>query len=125
MARSLTTEEIKDKIKLIHDTFDELLETKNLSKDELSIIDRELSNHYHNIEGTKIEYMTDSHMMIMKLKDILFFRRNAKIKHTLLESFITAMDKAMTKTKKRCDEIINKHQEIKQEIIDRANKSKK
>ena len=120
MGKELTIEDIKSKIELIHDTFDELLEIKNLSKDELSTIDRELSNHYHNIEGSEIKFMTDSHLMIMKLKDILFFRRDAKIKYMLLESFIGAMERSMTKTKKRYSEIVDKHQKIKREIINRA-----
>lgn len=120
MGKELTIEDIKSKIELIHDTFDELLEIKNLSKDELSSIDRELSNHYHNIEGSEIKFMTDSHLMIMKLKDILFFRRDAKIKYMLLESFIGAMERSMTKTKKRYSEIVDKHQKIKREIINRA-----
>jgi hypothetical protein len=120
LGKELTIEDIKSKIELIHDTFDELLEIKNLSKDELSTIDRELSNHYHNIEGSEIKFMTDSHLMIMKLKDILFFRRDAKIKYMLLESFIGAMERSMTKTKKRYSEIVDKHQKIKREIINRA-----
>jgi hypothetical protein len=120
LGKELTIEDIKSKIELIHDTFDELLEIKNLSKDELSSIDRELSNHYHNIEGSEIKFMTDSHLMIMKLKDILFFRRDAKIKYMLLESFIGAMERSMTKTKKRYSEIVDKHQKIKREIINRA-----
>jgi hypothetical protein len=120
LGKELTIEDIKSKIELIHDTFDELLEIKNISKDELSSIDRELSNHYHNIEGSEIKFMTDSHLMIMKLKDILFFRRDAKIKYMLLESFIGAMERSMTKTKKRYSEIVDKHQKIKREIINRA-----
>lgn len=120
MKNQLTTEDIKSKIELIHTTFNELQDLKNQSKNELSFIDRELSNHYHNIEGTEIDYMSDSHIMMMKLKDILYARRQAKVNHTLLESFITAMDKTMDKTYKRYVEIIKKHDEIIQEIIDRS-----
>ena len=122
MNRRVNTEEIKEKIELIHKTFDELQVLKEKSKEELSNIDRELSNHYHNIEGTEIDYMSESHIMMMKLKDILYTRRDAKVNHTLLESFITALERSMDKTKKRYTEIQNKHQEIIQEIKDRSKK---
>lgn len=120
----LKTDEIKKKIELIHETFDELQVLKQKSKDELSSIDRELSNHYHNIEGAEIDYMSDSHMMMMKLKDILYTRRDAKVNHTLLESFISAMERGVDKTKKRYVEILEKHEEIIQEIIDRSKENK-
>ena len=64
--------------------------------------------------------MCDSHFMVMKLKDILYQRREAKINHTLLESFITALERNMVKTKKRTAEIVKRHDEVIQEIIDRA-----
>lgn len=124
MKKRLSTDIIREKIDLIHKTFEELKELKDLSKEELSSIDRELSNHYHNIEGTEIDYMTESHIMMMKLKHILFCRRNAKINHTLLESFITSLDKGVIKTKKRYVEILAKHDEIIQEIIDRSQNAK-
>lgn len=120
MKKRLRTEDIKEKIELIHKTFDELQELKGQSKDELSQIDRELSNQYHNIEGAEIDYMSESHIMMMKLKEILYTRRDAKVNHTLLESFITALERGMDKTKKRYGEILKKHEEIIQEIIDRA-----
>ena len=123
MKKLLTTDDIKSKIELIHNTFKELQELKTQSKNELSNIDRELSNHYHNIEGAEIDYMSDSHIMMMKLKDILNTRREAKINHTLLESFITAMDRTMDKSQKRYVEILKKHDEIIQEIIDRSRNS--
>jgi hypothetical protein len=116
----INTLDIKRLIDEMHSTFEKLQAFRNQAKDELSLIDRELSNHYHNIEGADIEYMTDSHMMVMKLKDILYQRREAKINHTLLESFVSALERTMNKTKKRSAEIVKKHDEIKQEIIDRA-----
>lgn len=122
MKKRVTTENIKEKIELIHKTFDELQELKKQSKEELSLIDRELSNQYHNIEGVEIDYMSESHLMMMKLKDVLYSRREAKVNHTLLESFITAMERNMEKTKKRYVEILNKHQEIIEEIVDRSKK---
>ena len=122
MKDSLTTKSIKSKIELIFDTFKELQELKNESKNELSNIDKELSNHYHNIEGSEIEYMSESHFMIMKLKDILYVRRETKLKQTILDSFITAMDKTIDKTSKRYTEIVKKHKSIIQEIIDRSEK---
>jgi hypothetical protein len=122
LKKVLRTEEIKQKIELIHKTFEELQKLKDQSKDELSLIDRELSNQYHNIEGVEIDYMSESHIMMMKLKDILYQRREAKVNHTLLESFITAMERSMEKTKKRYHEIQEKHQEIIQEIKDRSKK---
>ena len=125
MKKRLTTDEIKSKIELIHIAFNELQELKTQSKNELSSIDRELSNHYHNIEGAEIDYMSDSHIMMMKLKDILYVRREAKVNHTLLESFISAMERTMEKTQKRYVEILNKHDEIIQEIIDRSKENRK
>lgn len=120
MTKKVSTEDIKSLIENIHETFDQLLSLRNQAKKELSDLDKELSNQYHNIEGAEIDYMTESHIMVMKLKDILYQRREAKINHTLLESFITAMEVHMKKTKKRTAEIVKKHDEVIQEIIDRA-----
>jgi len=122
LKKRLRTEDIREKIELIHKTFNELQVLKQQSKDELSSIDRELSNQYHNIEGVEIDYMSESHIMMMKLKDILSTRREAKVNHTLLESFITAMERSMVKTEKRYGEILTKHQEIINEIIERSKK---
>lgn len=120
MTKHIITEDIKKDIKLIYDTFDNLKVLNREAKQELSEIDRELSNHYHTIEGVELEYMTDSHMLIMKMRDILYRRREAKINHTMLESFVSSMQTQMDKTKKRNGEIISKHNEILQEIKDRA-----
>ena len=120
MKKQINTEDIKNDITLIYNTFDRLKQRNREAKQELSEIDRELSNHYHTIEGVDIAYMTDSHFLIMKMRDILYRRREAKINHTMLESFVTSMQAQLEKTKKRNSEIINKHDEILQEIIDRA-----
>ena len=120
MSKRVDTQEIKSLIENIHENFDKLRELRKQAKEELSLIDKELSNHYHNIEGTEIEHLTDSHMMVMKLKDILYQRREAKINHTLLESFVSALERSVTKTKKRTVEIIDKHEEVIEEIIKRA-----
>lgn len=120
MNKKVETENIKRLIDSIHIAFNQLLVLRTQAKTELSELDKELSNQYHNIEGIEIEHMCDSHFMVMKLKDILHHRREAKINHTLLESFITALERNVTKTKKRTAEIIKRHDEIIQEIIDRA-----
>ena len=120
MNKKVNTKDIKSLIDSIHETFDQLLSLREEAKKELSDLDKELSNQYHNIEGAEIDYMGESHIMVMKLKDILYQRREAKINHTLLESFITAMEPNMKKTKKRTAEIIKRHDEVIQEIIDRA-----
>ena len=120
MKNSVRTEEIKSLIEQIHNNFNQLILLRDQSKQELSDIDKELSNHYHNIEGTDINHMFDSHLMVMKLKDILYRRREAKINHTLLESFVTALERSVVKTKKRTTEIIQRHDEVIQEIINRA-----
>ena len=120
MKQKLETEEIKKLIILIYDSFNQLKILKGQSKDELSNLDKELSNHYHNIEGSDISHTFDSHLLIMALKNVLWDRREAKINHTLLESFVSALDTNMTKANKRFHEIINKHEEIKEEIIKRA-----
>jgi phosphoglycerate-specific signal transduction histidine kinase len=114
------TSDIKREINLIYETFDKLKKLNAEAKRELSEIDRELSNHYHTIEGIEIRYMSDSHLLIIKLRDILFRRREAKINHTMLESFVTSMQAQIDKTKKRNLEIINKHNEILEEIKNRA-----
>lgn len=120
LKKPVRTEDIKSLIDKIHNDFDQLVSLRDQAKQELSEIDKQLSNHYHNIEGTDINYMFDSHLMVMKLKDILYQRREAKINHTLLESFVTALERSVNKTKKRTGEIIKRHEEVIQEIINRA-----
>lgn len=120
MSKGIRTDEIKGKIDLIYSTFDELKILNKQAKVELSVIDRELSNHYHKIEGVEINYMSDSHLLLIQLREILFRRREAKINQTLLESFVSSGDANLTKSKKRFEDIIKKHDEILQEIKDRA-----
>lgn len=120
MRKQIRTSNIKEEINLIYEIFDRLKKLNSEAKQELSEIDRELSNHYHNIEGSDIEYMSDSHILIIKLRDILYRRREAKINHTMLESFVTSMQAQIDKTRKRNEEIIIKHDEIIQEIKNRA-----
>ena len=120
MKKQIKTSDIKDKINTIYEIFDELKRLNAEAKKELSELDRELSNHYHTIEGVELDYMSDSHMLIMKMRDILNRRREAKINHTMLESFVSSLQNQIEKTKKRNNEIIDKHKEILQEIKDRA-----
>lgn len=120
MKKQIRTSDIKQEINSIYESFDKLKKLNTEAKQELSEIDRELSNHYHYIEGSEIRYMSDSHLLITKLRDILFRRREAKINHTMLESFVTSMQSQMEKTKKRNSDIIKKHGEIIEEIKDRA-----
>lgn len=120
MKNEIDIEDVKKKINSIFETFEELKELNAISKFELSEIDKELSNHYHNIEGSDINYMSDSHFLMMKLKDILYRRRDAKINLTLLDSFVSSLDGQIVKSKQRTVEIINKHEEIIKEIKKRA-----
>ena len=115
-----TTEEIKEKINIIFSTFEELRVLNREAKAELSNIDKELSNQYHIIEGYDLFHMVDSHLLILKLRDILFRRRNAKLNQTLLESIVASLDSNTTKSKKKYHQLMAKHAEIIQEIIDRA-----
>jgi hypothetical protein len=120
LKKEIKTTDIKKDINLIYEAFNRLKKLNVVAKNELSEIDRELSNHYHTIEGVDIEYMSDSHLLITKLRDILFRRREAKINQTMLESFVTSMQPQIDKTRKRNLEIISKHDEIIQEIKNRA-----
>ena len=120
MIKGIRTDDVKSKIDLIFNTFNELKKLGKQAKAELSSIDRELSNHYHKIEGIEINCMSDSHLLIMQLRDILYRRREAKINQTILDSFISSGDANLTKSKKRFEDIIAKHEEIIQEIKDRA-----
>lgn len=114
------TNRIKELITIIYDSFETLKKVRDESKNELSNLDKELSNQYHKIEGIEFASMCDSHLLIMELKSILHDRREAKIKHTLLDSIISGLDNNLTKSKKRYEEIITKHEEIIKEIISRA-----
>ena len=120
MDKNIETERIKKLIDTVYTSFEAIKKLKLETKDELSLLDKELSNQYHKIEGSDISYMCQSHLLILELKDILYHRREAKIKHTILESFVSGLDSNITKSKKRYTEILNKHEEILQEIIDRA-----
>lgn len=116
----MQTNDVKGYINIIFNTFELLKELTKQSKIDLSEIDKELSSQYHKIEGTELEYLTDSQFLIMKLKDILNRRRIAKINHTMLESIVSTLETQMGKSKKRNEEIIKKHSEILKEIITRA-----
>ena len=87
--------DIKYLINDIYETFDILQMLRDRTKDDLSKIDRELSNHYHSIEGADVKFMTDSHKMIIKLKStasgrIILFT-DVFISSTPINKMITAM----------------------------------
>lgn len=120
MKEDFSPEEIKDKIDKFFKDYNELKALNANAKSELSEIDKELSSQYHKIEGSEIAYMSDSHFLIMKLRDILKKRRDAKINQTLLESLISSLEPQMIKCGIRNIEIIQKHDEIIEEIKNRA-----
>tara|TARA_R110000796_G_scaffold1673_2_gene6927 strand:+ start:7132 stop:7497 length:366 start_codon:yes stop_codon:yes gene_type:complete len=120
LKKQLRTDDLKKKIDKLFLVFNELKELSEQSKLELSNIDKELSNQYHKIEGADIDYMSDSHMLIIKLKDILWQRRDAKINHTLLESIVTLLNSSVSKANKRTEDIVKRHDALIQEIIKRA-----
>jgi len=89
-----------------------------LTKQQMSDIDKELSNFYHRIEGTHLSHNTQGHGLILQLQDILERRRKLKLEVNLVKSFMAITDSSMRNAIKKNNTVINAHKSQLKEISD-------
>lgn len=87
---------------------------------ELSEIDKELSGIYHKIEGYEITHVSQSHKFVKELKSVLIKRRTLKLETRLLQTFNDNLKDKIKTTQVKYKEILNDHENLKNEIKERA-----
>ncbi len=100
--------------------YDELEKLNDEVSKEHSFLDKSLSNFYHRVEGIKITHVSQSHNLIKELKVLLDKRRDKKIEGILLRSTCDTLREKMGSLKKTTKSQIEKDEEVRQEIKDRA-----
>lgn len=87
---------------------------------ELSEIDKKISDWYHRVEGTDIKHVSESHRLLKEIKPLLGRRRNVKIESAILRSTCDSLRSNIIKLKESHKTQMTKHNEVLQEIKDRA-----
>jgi len=100
--------------------FDELEKLNQEATKEQADLDRQLSNWYHNVEGSTIKHVSESHKMIKDLKVILDKRRAKKIEVILLRSLCDTLRDKVKGVKANNVNLLKKNTEVIKEIKTRA-----
>ena len=91
---------------------DKLKKMSKVVHDNLSSVDRELSEFYHRLEGIHLSHNTQAHPLMVKLQDILERRRNLKKDTILIRSFLDNTEKSMDVAKARSETAMKKHEKV-------------
>ena len=91
---------------------DKLKKMSKVVHDNLSSVDRELSDFYHRLEGIHLSHNTQAHPLMVKLQDILERRRNLKKDTILIRSFLDNTEKSMDVAKTRSETAMKKHKKV-------------
>ncbi len=114
-------EEILGQFFANHDKLEKM--SKQLHED-LSNVDKELSEFYHRLEGTHLSHNTQAHPLMRKLQDILERRRNLKKDTILVRSFLDNTRPSIEVAKNRTTTAIKKHGKVLKEIENLKNRKK-
>lgn len=100
--------------------FKEIDKLNTQKHQELSGIDKDLSNLYHKIEGTTIKHVSQSHAFVKELKVILEKRRTLKLETIALRSSCDTLRSVMEKLMNTHANILKKNQQVLTEIKNNA-----
>lgn len=100
--------------------FDEIEKLNNQKNAERSNIDKQISSWYHKIEGIEITHVSQSHRLIKELKPLLEKRRDLKTESMMLRHICDSLRNNIEKIKKNNQAILNKKNEVIEEIKRRA-----
>lgn len=103
--------------------FKEIEKLNTQKHQELSAVDKEVSNFYHKVEGVVITHVAQSHALIKEMKVILEKRRVLKLETITLRSSYDSLKTVMDKSMTNHAHILKKNKEVVKEIKDRANQS--
>ena len=112
----MSVEEILATFFINHDNLTKL--SKKLHND-LSNIDRELSNFYHKVEGIHLSHNTQGHKLVVELQDILVRRRIIKKETILIRSFLDSTSTSINNAKNRNKLSLDRHNKLMESIEDR------
>lgn len=113
-------EELLKKLEKFFEAFDDIVKDEKKIIKEVSKCDKQMSALYHYIEGMPIGTIHHSHKLIKELQEVLKNRRIAKGSARIMQSFVSGLKPKLDKHKKGFDEIMNLHQEVLDEISERA-----
>lgn len=104
---------------ILEDFFNNFKKVEVLNKEknnELSKVDIELSEFYHELEGVHLSHNTQAHVYMTKLKDILSRRRQLKKETILIRSFVDTIKQSIDISKQRHNNAISTHNKVMNEI---------
>lgn len=115
-----TQSSVLKRIRAFIKEFDDLeVELKRVNT-ERSQVDTDISEWYHKVEGTKITHVSQSHKLIKQIQPLLDKRRDLKIEWATLQSVCDSLRVTIAKLKTTHTKQLTKHEDVKQEIKDRA-----
>ena len=115
-------QDLEKKIESLLAIYKELQTERDTIMKEQSEIDKELSELYHEIEGTKFKHVCQSHKMLIKLQDTLTKRRNIKGKVAVLLAFTDSIGSQMKHATAAYKGAKKKHDEILAQLISEVGK---
>ena len=113
---------------ILGDFFNNFNKLESLSQQkhsELSKVDIELSEFYHEVEGEHLSHNTQAHKFMLRLQDILNRRRQLKKETILIRSFIDNTRASFEIAKQRNESALQKHYKVMSEITNQKKVKKK
>lgn len=112
---------ISDKVSDFIKQYEELEKLNTEAHKNLSNIDLELSSWYHRVEGSPLSHVSKSHKLMKEGKDILERRRVLKLETSIIRSTCDLLKDKIGMLKGTYRKTLQRDEEVRQEIIDRAN----
>ena len=103
---------IESEIEKFLEQYEKLKDMKADAISNLSKSDTKLSALYHKIEGVKITHVSQSHNLIIQLKEVLAQRREHKKEAMLTQSIVDNLNSAVGNVTKKNKQILERHKAI-------------
>ena len=100
--------------------FDKLQSISEQKHSDLSKVDIELSEFYHELEGKRLSHNTQAHKFMVRLQDILARRRQLKKETILIRSFLDNTKHSFQVAKQRNQNALDKHNKVMSEIVNQT-----
>jgi ribosomal protein L22 len=113
------------KVTEFFNVYEELQKEKDALIKAQSVIDKDISEIYHEIEGTVFTHARQSHKMLLKLQTLLKTRRDIKGKVAVLLALTDSMNGNVAKAKGAYKTAKKKHDEIMAQLLSSINQNTK
>jgi multidrug resistance efflux pump len=118
-------ENLEKKVNEMFKLYDEIIAERDESFNAQSLIDRELSEIYHEIEGTEFKHARQSHKMLLKLQKTLKTRRDIKGKVAVISAVTDTLNGSVKLAEKAFKTAKKKHEEILTQLVKEVEKKQK